>query len=195
VSEAFGFCVLIAYDCLTMGDEDDLQDNLNGTAKFFTRFLLGVPGQFEKEVENISRRQNGGVMSENKSTTPRRPSLVADAQIDRLVRRFAARVLFIRSDFHAGIGPRDPLPLIEAEARTFSAALALTPHGRAYWMVLLPEETKLTGDPGAALGLWIAGQTVQMAEAIEGGEPEPPIKRRTDAMLADVVARLTGEKY
>lgn len=134
-------------------------------------------------------------MDKTENVTKRRPSLVADAEIEHLLRQFAARVLFIRSDFHAGIGPRDPLPLIEAEARTLGGALALTPHGRAYWMVLLPDETKHTRNLGAAPGLWIATQLVQMMRAIEDGEPENTIKPKIDAMLADVTARLTGAKY
>ena len=134
-------------------------------------------------------------MDENEIVAKRRRSLVADTEIERLVRQFAARVLFIRSDFHAGIGPRDPLPRIEAEARTFSVALALTAHGRAYWMVLLPEETKHTRDPGAALGLWIASQTIGLMQEIEDGEPEDAIKPKIEAMLTDVTARLTGAKY
>lgn len=134
-------------------------------------------------------------MNETEAVTQRRPSLVSDAEIERIVRRFAALVLFIRADFHTGIGPRDPLPLMEAEARTFSAALSLTAHGRAYWMVLLPEETKHTGDPGAALGLWIAAQTVELMQEIEDGEPEDAIKPKIAAMLTDIVARLTGAKH
>jgi hypothetical protein len=127
--------------------------------------------------------------------TKRRPSLVADAEIERIVRRFAALVLLIRADFHTGIGPRDTLPLIEAEARTFSAGLGLTAHGRAYWMVLLPEETKHTGDPGTALGLWIAAQTVALMQEIEDGEPDHAIKPKIAAVLTDIVARLTGAKH
>ena len=134
-------------------------------------------------------------MNETEAVTHRRPSLVADAEIERIVRRFAARVLFIRADFHTGIGPLAPLPMLEAEARTFSATLRLTAHGRAYWMVLLPEETKHTGDPGAALGLWIAAQTVALMQEIEDGEPEDAIKPKIEAMLTDVVARLTGAKH
>ncbi|MFX1716756.1 hypothetical protein [Paraburkholderia sp. A1RO-5L] len=129
-------------------------------------------------------------------STPRRPTLVNDAEVERLVRGFAARVLLQRAAFHAGEpGADHPLETIDHEARALSAALALTAHGRAYWMVLLPEETKHTRDPGAALGLWMASQLVQMMQAIEDGEAEDAIKPKIEAMLADVVARLTDRKH
>ena len=75
-------------------------------------------------------------------------------------------------------------------------ALALTPHGHAYWTVLLPDETRHTRDPGAALGLWIASQLVQMAEAVEDGQhTEDSIKPKMSYMLSDVMMRLTGAKH
>lgn len=127
---------------------------------------------------------------------PRRPTLVANAEVDRLVRGFAARVLFLRAAFHAGEARAcNPLETIDREAQALSAALALTAHGRAYWMVLLPDETKHTGDPGAALGLWMASQLVQMMQSIENGEPEDAIKRKIESLLADVVARLVGATH
>lgn len=131
------------------------------------------------------------------SDTPRRrPTLATDDEVKRLVRAFAARVLFLRAAFHAGEpGAAHPLESIEAAARELSTALALTAHGRAYWMVLLPEETKQTGDPGAALGLWMASQLVQMMQDIEDETSEDAIKPKIEGMLADVVARLTGRKH
>jgi hypothetical protein len=127
---------------------------------------------------------------------PRRPTLATPEVIDALVREFAARVLFLRAAFHAGdAGAEKPLQAIERDARGLSAALKLTSFGRAYWRVLLPDETRHTGDPGAALGLWVAGQIVAMMQSIENGEPESEVKPQMDAMLADVVARLTGAKY
>ncbi|MFM0752599.1 hypothetical protein [Paraburkholderia strydomiana] len=127
---------------------------------------------------------------------PRRPSLAGDAEIDRLVRHFAAVVLFKRAAFQRGDpGAGNPVQDIEHDARELSAALALTPYGRAMFTYLLPDETRHVRDPGAALGLWIASQTVQMAAAIENAEPEAKVKPKIEAMLADVVARLTGEKY
>lgn len=135
-------------------------------------------------------------MDTTDTVAPRRPSTADPDVIETPVRQFAARVLAVRADFHAGIGPLDPLPLIEAEARTFSAALSLTAHGRAYWMVLLPDETKHTRDPGAALGLWMAGQLVQMAEAVEDGRhTEDSIKPKISDLLSDVMVRLTGAKH
>jgi hypothetical protein len=127
---------------------------------------------------------------------PRRPTLAAPDVIDALVRQFAARVLFLRAAFHAGdAGAENPLQAIERDARELSAALALTPYGLAYWRVLLPDETKQMVDPGAALGLWIAGQVVAMIQAVEDGEPEATIRPKIEATLADIVARLTGRKY
>ncbi|NML31334.1 hypothetical protein [Paraburkholderia antibiotica] len=128
--------------------------------------------------------------------TPRRPSLLGDAEIEQTVREFAARVLFLRAAWHAGKpGAENPLEAIERDARALSNALKLTPYGSAYWSVLLPDETKHTGDPGAGLGLWVAGQVIAMMQAIEGGESEATIKSKLETMLADVVARLTGRKY
>lgn len=62
-------------------------------------------------------------------------------------------------------------------------------------MYLLPDETKSFGDPGAGLFMWVASQTAQMMQAIEGGEPEGAINPKIEAMLTDLVARLTGAKY
>lgn len=127
---------------------------------------------------------------------PRRATLVAPEAIDALVRQFAARVLFLRAAFHAGDAEAEnPLKVIKHDAHELSAALKLTPYGLAYWRVLLPDETKQMVDPGAALGLWIAGQIVAMMQAIEDGEPEATIKPKIEAMLADIVERLTGRKY
>lgn len=126
----------------------------------------------------------------------RRPSPLADAEVEQIVREFAARVLFLRAAYHAGEdGAENPLQVVEHDARELRSSLKLGPYGLAYWRVLLPEETKHTGDPGAALGLWVAGQIVKMMQAIEGGEPEAEIKPQMDAMLDDVTARLTGKKY
>jgi hypothetical protein len=126
----------------------------------------------------------------------RRPALLGAAEVEQLVRQFVARVLFLRAAFHRGDdGAQNPLQMIESDARAASAAIALTPHGRALWMVLLPEETKHYLDPGTGLFMWVAGQTVQMMEAIEQGGPEDEIKPKMAAMLADVVARLAGAKY
>ncbi|SIO39824.1 hypothetical protein SAMN05444172_1603 [Burkholderia sp. GAS332] len=135
-------------------------------------------------------------MNEIDTVAQRRPSLVADAEINRLVRQFASRVLFMRAAWHSGDdGAQNPLPAIESDARAASAAVALTPYGRAMFMYLLPEETKAFADPAAGLFMWIASQTVQMMQAIEDGGPEDAIKPKIDAMLTDVVDRLTGEKY
>jgi hypothetical protein len=135
-------------------------------------------------------------MGKTDNIAKRRPSLVADAEIERLVRQFAARILFLRAAWHRGDdGAQNPLQAIESEARAASTAIALTSHGRAMFMYLLPEETKAFANPGAGLFMWIASQTVQMMQAIEDGEPEDAIKRKIDAMLTDVTARLTGAKY
>lgn len=135
-------------------------------------------------------------MSETETVTQRRPSLAADAEIEHLVRQFAARVLYLRAAWHRGDdGAQNPLQAIEREAQAMSTAVALTPHGRAMFLYLLPTESNHYGGPGAGLFMWIASQTVQMMQAIEEGEPEDAIKQKIDAMLADVVARLTGAKY
>ncbi|WP_042264773.1 hypothetical protein [Paraburkholderia heleia] len=135
-------------------------------------------------------------MDRHEAPARRRPTLIDDAEVEQLVRGFAARVLFLRAAFHAGEpGAGNPLETIDHDAGALSAALALTVHGAAYWRYLLPEETKQTGDPGAALGLWMAAQLVQMMQSVENGEPEDAIKPTIEAMLADVVARLVGAKH
>ena len=135
-------------------------------------------------------------METTETVATRRSSLLAEANVERLIRQFAARVLFLRAAWHRGDdGAQNPLQAIEREARAASATIALTPHGRALFMYLLPDEVKAFGDPGAAMFMWIASQTVQMMQAIEDGEPEDAIKPKIDAMLTDIVARLTGQKY
>lgn len=135
-------------------------------------------------------------METTETVATRRSSLLAEANVERLIRQFAARVLFLRAAWHRGDdGAQNPLQAIEREARAASATIALTPHGRALFMYLLPEEVKAFGDPGTAMFMWIASQTVQMMQAIEDGEPENAIKPKIDAMLTDIVARLTGKKY
>jgi hypothetical protein len=135
-------------------------------------------------------------METTETVAPRRPSTADPESIEALVRQFASRVLFLRAAWHRGDdGAQNSLQAIEREARAASAAIALTPHGRALCMYLLPDETKAFGEPGTAMFMWIASQTVQMMQAIEDGEPEDAIKPKIDAMLTDIVARLTGQKY
>jgi hypothetical protein len=110
---------------------------------------------------------------------------------EKTVRLFAARIFAIRADFHAGIGPRDPLPLIETEARSLSVALALTVRQRSVFMVLIPDDCKTFGDPATALGMWLAAQMVNGAQELEGGRmTESEMKRRLDAVIATVIDRL-----
>ena len=110
---------------------------------------------------------------------------------EKTVRLFAARIFAIRADFHAGIGPIDPLPLIETEARSLSAALALTVRQRSVFMVLIPEDCKTFGDPATALGMWLAAQIVNGARELEDGRmTESELKRRLDAVIATVIDRL-----
>jgi len=135
-------------------------------------------------------------METTEKVVPRRPSTASPELIEALVRQFATRVLFLRAAWHRGDDDaQNPLQAIEREARAASVTIALTPHGRALCMYLLPDETKAFGDPGTAMFMWIASQTVQMMQAIEDGEPEDAIKPKIEAMLTDVVARLTGAKY
>jgi len=135
-------------------------------------------------------------METTETAALRRPSTADPDVIESIVRQFASRVLFLRAAWHRGEdGAQNPLQAIEREARAASATIALTPHGRALFMYLLPDEVKAFGDPGTAMFMWIASQSVQMMQAIEDGEPEDAIKSKIDAMLTDIVARLTGQKY
>ncbi len=61
VGEAFGICVLLAYEAISFhashnyGDEA-LQDDLSNLADAFAAFLLGVPGVFEQQAATILKR-------------------------------------------------------------------------------------------------------------------------------------------
>lgn len=123
-------------------------------------------------------------------TTGTSTSKTMDAA-EKTVRLFAARIFAIRADFHAGIGPRDPLPLIETEARSLSVALALSVRQRSVFMVLIPDDCKTFGDPATALGMWLAAQMVNGARELEDGRmTESELKRRLDAVIATVIDRL-----
>jgi hypothetical protein len=57
-------------------------------------------------------------------------------------------------------------------------------------MVLLPEECKTFGDPGAALGMWLAMQLVTGAQALEDGQMiESELRRRLNVVIATVIDR------
>jgi hypothetical protein len=111
--------------------------------------------------------------------------------IEKTVRLCAARIFPIRPDFHAGVRPRDPLPLIETEARSLSVALAFTVRQRSVFMVQIPDDCKTFGDPATALGMWLTAQLVTGAQELEDGRmAEPEFKRRLDVAIATVLDRL-----
>jgi hypothetical protein len=137
------------------------------------------------------------------------PSLDDPAVVATLVRGFARNVLDVRAAWHAGAaGARDPLSVIEAEARLlggiflgrddrYDARPWNTPNRLGmYLRVLLPEETNHYGDPGAALFMWLAAQVAQAALALERDPAaEAKVKRRLDRIVEDVTARLLRTKY
>lgn len=126
-------------------------------------------------------------MNEIDTVAQRRPSLVADAEIDRLVRQFASRTLFIRAAWHRGDdGAQNPLQAIEREARAASAAVALTPHGRALFMYLLPAEVKAFGDPKPAKPKLMNKSECQAAafKAMSAGKIAPRDAQTIDTYLS-----------
>jgi len=101
-----------------------------------------------------------------------KPSLAHLHVVDKLVRDFTASVLLVKSGFQQGKAEaKDPLAVIEAQAR--EAGDIIMGRNPAYdaqqWnsparlgntlRVLLPNEVKHYGDPGAALFMWLANQT------------------------------------
>jgi len=138
-----------------------------------------------------------------------KPSLSDPAIVDALVRHFAKRVFDTRAAWQLGQpGARDPLALIEEDARQMGAivlgrdpAYDATPWNcdnrlGMYFRVLLPEETKHYGCPGTALFMWPAAQLSKGAAALERDPAaEDSVKRRLDRIVVDVVARLLREKH
>ena len=128
--------------------------------------------------------------------TDARPRLDDGGAMDtteKTVRLFAARIFAIRADFHAGIGPRDPLPLIETEARRVSAIITPTISKRSWyglWHVLKELTAECNGDPVAAALLYLAIQCATAGDALNRGEDEADVKRRIDDCVRDITKRM-----
>lgn len=134
-----------------------------------------------------------------------KPSLGVLLVVSHLVREFVKYVLDTRAAWHRGENDaRDPLGRIEAEARLlgdiflgrddrFDAQPWNTPNRLGNVLkVMLPEETKHYGDPGAALFMWLALQALSAAEFIEQGGSEHQARQRLDPIVDDVTQRLLG---
>jgi len=122
-----------------------------------------------------------------------KPSLGDPAIINELVRNFCKFALNTRADFHAGIGPRDPLPLIEAEARRVSAIITPTISKRSWyglWHVLKKLTAECDGDPVVAALLYLAIQCTTAGDALNSGEDEADVKRRLDDCVRDIAKRM-----
>jgi hypothetical protein len=109
------------------------------------------------------------------------------------VRQFCKFVLDSRADFHAGIGPRDPLPLIQTEARRVSAIITPTISKRSWyglWHVLKELTAECNGDPVMAALLYLAIQCTTAGDALNSGEEEADVKRRLDGCVLDMASRM-----
>ncbi|MFM0060991.1 hypothetical protein PQR64_35795 [Paraburkholderia phytofirmans] len=109
------------------------------------------------------------------------------------VRQFCKFVFDIRADFHAGIGPRAPIPLIETEARRVSAIITPTISKRSWyglWHVLKELTAECNGDPVVAALLYLANQCTTAGDALNSGEDEADVRRRLDACVRDVAKRM-----
>lgn len=137
-----------------------------------------------------------------------KPSLGDLHVVSWLVRNFAKYVLERRAAFHRGdAGAENPIPAIEAEAGILSAVFQGKDErfDSQPWntparvgnlcRVLCPEETKQYGDPVTGLFMWVAGQTIAIMTAIEGGADEAVMKPRFDQLYDDITDRLLGVKY
>ncbi|NPT60338.1 hypothetical protein [Paraburkholderia elongata] len=158
-------------------------------------------------MTGIPKPGDGGLYLDDLVSTGK-PSLGDLAVVSRLVRGFVKYVLDTRAAWHAGeAGVRYPLAIIEVEARQLGdiflgrdARFDAQPWNtdRRLGMVLtvlLPDETKHYGDPGAALFMWLAAQTADAAEDIEQGGDEVDARGRLDRIVTDVTERLLGTKY
>ncbi|MFC5427641.1 hypothetical protein ACFPTO_02265 [Paraburkholderia denitrificans] len=132
-----------------------------------------------------------------------RASVGDPAVVESLVRQFGKHCFDTRAAFLAGEpGFEAPLELIEREARALGDKLVGGRSDRRGWRrpqwelaVLLPDETKHYGTPGAALFMWFANQLLQGAKAAEDGMPEPEVHRRLEPIISDVVTRLQRAKH
>jgi hypothetical protein len=109
------------------------------------------------------------------------------------VRQFCKFVFDTRADFHAGIGPRDPLPLIETEARRVSAIITPTINKRSWyglWHVLKELTAECNGDPVVAALMYMGIQCTTAGDALHRGENETDVKRRIDACVRDMTKRM-----
>jgi len=158
-------------------------------------------------MTDIPKPGAGGLSLDDLVSTGK-PSLGDLAVVSRLVREFVKYVLDTRAAWHAGEpGARDPLAMIAAEGRLlgdiilgrdvrFDAQPWNTPRRLGMVLtVLLPEETKHYGDPGAALFMWLAAQAAEAAAFIEQGGDEVEARERLDRIVTDVTERLLGIKY
>lgn len=93
-------------------------------------------------------------------------------EANEIVRTYAAFVFRTRADFHAGIGPIDPVPLLLAEARTVAAIVTPVISKRSWYglQYVMPELTaECDGDPVVALFAWIAIQCAHCLRGARGG--------------------------
>lgn len=147
----------------------------------------------------------GGSISLGDLVSTGKPSLAHLSVVDKLVRDFSASVLLVKSGFQRGLSEaKNPLVVIEAQAREAGdIIMGRNPDYDAQpWnnparlgnviRVLLPNEVKHYGDPGAALFMWLANQTLKAGAALDEGGSDEDAQARLGVVVEDVVARILG---
>lgn len=136
-----------------------------------------------------------------------KPSLAHFDVVAKLVREFSAAVILVKSGFDLGApSAAAPLDVIEEQAsKCGDVIMGRSPDYVAQeWnrearlgsviKVLLPDECRHYQDPGKALFMWLANQTLAAVRAQNEGVSEEVAQQRLAAICDDVTARILGIK-
>lgn len=136
-----------------------------------------------------------------------KPSLAHFDVVSKLVREFSAAAILVKSGFDLGApNAKNPLEIIEEQARKCGdIIMGRSPDYVAQeWnrearlgnviKVLLPDECRHYQDPGMALFMWLANQTLNAVRAQNEGVSEEVAQKRLAAICDDVTARILGVK-
>jgi hypothetical protein len=125
---------------------------------------------------------------------------------DRVVRQYVKFLFDLTAAFQRGEAhAREPLPIIEAEARRLGAMFVALPGEPAYdrrrragalCRYYFPDEMRHLGarDPIAAGFFWLAGQTAEASRSLDEGAEEPEVLHRMEAIIAEFTAIVRGTK-
>jgi hypothetical protein len=126
--------------------------------------------------------------------------------VDHTVRQYVKFIFDLTAAFQRGEAQaREPLPMIEAEARRVGALFAALPGDPAYRQRVragalcryhFPEELRHVGagEPFAAGFFWLAGQCAEASRSMSEGMDEREALRRMEAVLADFIPTVAGER-